>query len=73
MGCAICEGTGFNEYLEKQCVFCNGTGDENKAAEGYMSRHSCQCVLSDGRWCPACRKKCHHSTRFGPTILMQNK
>lgn len=70
MGCVVCEGTGHIEVTDKECNFCNGTGDDNKAAESYMKSHICQCVFLDRKNCPVCHRKCHHDTPNKPKILV---
>lgn len=48
------------------CVYCNGTGEWNQAAQAYLENHICQCIALDRRFCPVCEKPCHHDTTLGP-------
>lgn len=61
--CDFCQG--LLPTLEK-CVYCNGTGKWNAAAQAYLKNHICQCILSDREWCPVCHKKCHHDASLSP-------
>ena len=61
----MCQGSG--KVLEQQsCVYCNGTGEWNNVAEVYMKNHICQCITLDRKFCPVCKKPCHHDTSLNP-------
>jgi len=62
--CDMCKGRG--EFLNKECVYCNGTEEWNVAAQAYMKNHICQCIILDRKFCPVCEKKCHHNTTLKP-------
>lgn len=59
--CDFCKGRGV-AVAGKECVYCNGTGEWNAAAQAYVKNHICQCINWDRRNCPVCMKKCHHSS-----------
>lgn len=63
--CILCEGTGKNSFNEN-CTYCNGTGEPNNLAEDYFRNHICQCISWDRKFCPVCKKKCHHDTSLSP-------
>ena len=62
--CDLCAGSGV--FLSNPCVFCNGTGEWNSAAQGYIKNHICQCIILDRKFCPVCNKPCHHDTTLNP-------
>lgn len=62
--CDMCHGKG--KFLDKECVYCNGTGEWNMAAQGYLKNHVCQCIVLDRKFCPVCEKSCHHDTSLNP-------
>jgi hypothetical protein len=62
--CDLCKGSGI--ISTNSCVYCNGTGEWNQAAQAYMKNHICQCILLDRKFCPVCNKICHHSTSLNP-------
>ena len=62
--CDLCKGSGV--FYSKMCVYCNGTGEWNQAAQAYMKNHICQCILQDRKFCPVCGKACHHDTTLSP-------
>lgn len=62
--CDLCGGKGI--FLSNPCVFCNGTGEWNSAAQGYLKNHICQCIVLDRKFCPVCQKPCHHDTTLNP-------
>jgi len=66
--CDMCKGNG--KFLDKQCVYCNGTGEWNMAAQGYLKNHICQCIILDRKFCPVCEKPCHHDTTLNPKQKM---
>jgi len=63
--CAICEGTGKNTF-DETCTYCNGTGESNSLAKEYLKNHICQCIYWDRKFCPICKKKCHHDSTLSP-------
>ena len=63
--CVICNGIGKNQFNEN-CTYCNGTGEPNNLAEEYHRNHICQCIMWDRKFCPVCKKKCHHDTSLNP-------
>ncbi|MDI1495437.1 MAG: hypothetical protein K8823_745 [Cenarchaeum symbiont of Oopsacas minuta] len=60
--CSVCKGIGHIELLDTPCQFCNGTGEYTKAADAFLTSHTCQCILLDRKKCPVCGKNCHHDT-----------
>jgi len=62
--CDMCKGN--KSFLGKECVYCNGTGEWNMAAQAYLKNHICQCIIFDRNHCPVCEKKCHHDTTLNP-------
>ena len=38
--CDLCKGVG--TFGSSMCVFCNGTGEWNQAAQAYVENHICQ-------------------------------
>jgi len=64
-GCVICSRTGKNMFNEA-CTYCNGTGEANKAADEYLKNHICQCIHWDRKFCPICKKECHHDSSCTP-------
>lgn len=62
--CDFCGGEG--SAIGITCVYCNGTGEWNFAAQSYLKNHICQCITWDRKHCPVCQKKCHHGTTSGP-------
>ncbi len=62
--CDFCKGLG--KFGSKLCVYCNGTGEWNLAAQGYIKNHICQCIVLDRKFCPVCNKPCHHDTSLNP-------
>lgn len=58
--CDMCKGEG--KFLDNQCMYCNGTGEWNQAAQGYVKNHTCHCNMFDRKHCPVCKKKCHHDS-----------
>jgi len=63
--CDICRGTGKNQFNET-CPYCNGTGEWNDAAASYLKNHICQCIFLDRKFCPVCKKECHHNSSQTP-------
>lgn len=63
--CSICFGTGKNMFNEI-CTYCNGTGDHNILADQYLANHICQCITWDRKFCPVCKKSCHHDSHQTP-------
>ncbi len=63
--CAICKGIGKNMFNET-CTYCNGTGESNSLAKEYLQNHICQCIYWDRKFCPICKKKCHHDSTLSP-------
>lgn len=63
--CAVCTGTGKNMFNE-MCTYCNGTGESNSLAKEYLKNHICQCMYWDRKFCPICKKKCHHDSTLSP-------
>lgn len=62
--CDFCKGVGkSSSYV---CVYCNGTGEWNAAAQSYLKNHICQCIALDRKFCPICNKSCHHDTSLNP-------
>jgi len=61
--CEFCKGVGRPLQI---CVYCNGTGEWNQAAQVYMKNHICQCITLDREFCPVCNKSCHHDTTLNP-------
>ena len=61
--CDFCKGLPIGS---KDCVYCNGTGKWNAAAQAYLKNHICQCVFSDREFCPICHQKCHHDSSLSP-------
>ena len=61
--CDICRGITDSTNV---CVYCNGTGEWNQAAQSYMQNHICQCIFLDREFCPICNLKCHHDTSLDP-------
>ena len=62
--CDFCKGAGKN--MSGMCVYCNGTGEWNQAAQAYVKNHICQCIALDRKFCPVCNKACHHDTTLSP-------
>ena len=62
--CDLCKGAG--TFGSGMCVFCNGTGEWNQAAQAYVENHICQCITLDRKFCPVCNKPCHHDTTLNP-------
>ncbi len=62
--CDFCRGTG--RITSGMCVYCNGTGEWNQAAQAYVKNHICQCITLDRKFCPVCNKACHHDTTLSP-------
>jgi len=63
--CDMCRGSGKNQFNET-CTYCNGTGEWNDAATAYLKNHTCQCLILDRKFCPVCKKKCHHDSSQTP-------
>jgi RecJ-like exonuclease len=63
--CVLCNGVGKNQFNEN-CTYCNGTGEPNNLAEEYLHNHICQCIMWDRKFCPVCKKECHHDTSLSP-------
>ena len=61
--CDFCKGVSSSSYV---CVYCNGTGEWNQAAQAYVKNHICQCIVLDRKFCPVCNKPCHHDTTLNP-------
>jgi hypothetical protein len=69
--CLVCDSKGYiNSWRNVECCFCNGTGENTKAAESFMKIHPCQCIDLDRKNCPLCKLKCHHSTNNKPKVLV---
>ena len=62
--CDFCKGLG--SISSHDCVYCNGTGEWNQAAQAYVKNHICQCIVLDRKFCPVCNKACHHDTSLNP-------
>ncbi len=62
--CDFCKGVGSSST--NVCVYCNGTGEWNQAAQAYVKNHICQCIVLDRKFCPVCNKACHHDTTLNP-------
>ena len=62
--CAVCEGS--CKFIGALCLYCNGTGEKNNAATAYIKNHICQCITLDRKFCPVCKKKCHHDSSSRP-------
>lgn len=62
--CDFCKGASSDST--NVCVYCNGTGEWNQAAQSYMQNHICQCIVLDRKFCPVCNKACHHDTSLNP-------
>ena len=62
--CDFCKGIGSSG--PNTCVYCNGTGEWNNAAQAYVKNHICQCIVLDRKFCPVCNKPCHHDTTLNP-------
>ena len=62
--CDFCKGLG--SISSHDCVYCNGTGEWNQAAQAYVKNHICQCIILDRKFCPVCNKACHHDTSLNP-------
>ena len=62
--CDFCKGMGSSS--SNICVYCNGTGEWNNAAQAYVKNHICQCIVLDRKFCPVCNKPCHHDTTLNP-------
>jgi len=62
--CDFCKGVGSSST--NVCVYCNGTGEWNQAAQAYVKNHICQCIVLDRKFCPVCNKACHHDTSLNP-------
>jgi len=62
--CDFCKGVGSSST--NVCVYCNGTGEWNQAAQSYVKNHICQCIVLDRKFCPVCNKPCHHDTSLNP-------
>jgi hypothetical protein len=62
--CDFCKGLG--SISSNICVYCNGTGEWNQAAQAYVKNHICQCIVLDRKFCPVCNKACHHDTSLNP-------
>lgn len=61
--CDFCKGI---SQESKTCVYCNGTGEWNQAAQAYVKNHICQCIFWDRKFCPVCKQKCHHDASLSP-------
>lgn len=62
--CDFCKGVSSDST--NVCVYCNGTGEWNQAAQSYVKNHICQCIVLDRKFCPVCNKACHHDTSLSP-------
>lgn len=69
--CVVCNGTGKNMFNEV-CTYCNGTGEPNNLAEEYLRNHICQCITWDRKFCPICKKKCHHISTQSPKQIIDS-
>ncbi len=69
--CTVCNGTGKNMFNET-CTYCNGTGEHNILAEKYVQNHICQCITWDRKFCPICKKKCHHDSNCTPKQVIDS-
>ena len=47
--CDFCKGVGSSG--SNVCVYCNGTGEWNQAAQAYVKNHICQCIVMDRKFC----------------------
>lgn len=68
--CVICKG--IQQIGEKTCPYCNGSGEWNQLAETYLKTHICQCIFWDRKFCPICKKKCHHDTPLSPKCTIDS-
>lgn len=68
--CVICDGEKI--YLGHPCTYCNGTGEWNQAAESYVKDHICQCINWGRKFCPVCRKLCHHDSSQTPKQVIDS-
>ena len=62
--CVICDGKKIN--MRHTCTYCNGTGEWNQTAENYYNNHICQCIVWGRKFCPICKKECHHDSSLNP-------
>lgn len=62
--CVICDGQKI--HFGHPCSYCNGTGEWNKAADYYLENHICQCIHWGKKFCPICKKECHHDSSQTP-------
>ena len=59
----FCKGV---RYLSYVCVYCNGTGEWNQAAQAYVKNHICQRIVLASKFCSVCNKACHNNTALKP-------
>ncbi len=69
--CDLCKGIGKN-FVNENCLFCNGTGEWNDVAAAYLKNHICQCILLDRKFCPVCELKCHHDSSSSPKQIIDD-
>jgi len=69
--CDFCLGKGKN-FVNESCTYCNGTGEWNQAAQSYVKNHICQCIIWDRKFCPVCKKICHHDTTVSPKQVIDS-
>ncbi len=69
--CSVCFGTGKNMFNEI-CTYCNGTGEHNVLADQYIKNHICQCITWDRKFCPVCKKECHHDSNCTPKQVIDS-
>lgn len=69
--CDFCLGTGKN-FVNESCTYCNSTGEWNQAAQSYVKNHICQCIILDRKFCPVCKKICHHDTTLNPKQVIDS-
>ena len=70
--CALCGGTGHFPSEKSTCVYCNGEGTWNQAADAYVKNHICQCIYLDRVFCPVCNLKCHHDASTSPKQIIDS-
>ena len=57
--CDVCEGN--KVVAGNECSFCNGTGKWNPIGQAFLKNHICMCIDWDRKFCPICKKRCHHN------------
>jgi len=69
--CSVCIGTCKNMFNEI-CTYCNGTGEWNSVGDAYIKTHICQCITWDRKFCPICKKECHHDSSSAPKQVIDS-